>query len=184
VPETYVDRLATVTDIESDPTNSSQTRWRDMVAAAHFVTQHPIIGAGIGMDVLALNEVRGARWKQVHNVYLEYAVDLGLPGAVLFIMLLYSVFKAARSSLRRLAHKDELRDLFLLAEALQVSLIAFAVASFFHPVAYHFYFYYIAGLALAVRSATDDAVSVAKRTGEDDRPAAYGHVARLSCQPA
>lgn len=184
VPESYVDRVATVTDIESDPTNSSQTRWRDMVAAAHFVTQHPIIGAGIGMDVLALNEVRGARWKQVHNVYLEYAVDLGLPGAVLFLMLLYSVFKAARSSLRLLARKDESRDLYLLAEALQVSLIAFAVAGCFHPVAYHFYFYYIAGLALAVRSAANDALTVAKRTAEVDRSAAYGHVARLTCQPA
>jgi O-antigen ligase len=158
VPESYVDRLATVTDIESDPTNSSQARWRDMVAAAHFVTEHPIIGAGIGMDVLALNEVRGSWWKQVHNVYLEYAVDLGLPGAVLFLMLLYSVFRAVNSSLRRLAHKDELRALFFLAEALQVSLIAFAVASFFHPVAYHFYFYYIAGLALAVRSIVDSSL--------------------------
>ena len=49
----------------------------------------------------------------------------------------------------------ELRDLFLLSEAVQVSLIAFAVSGFFYPVAYHFYFYYMGGLALAARSVTD-----------------------------
>jgi hypothetical protein len=35
---------------------------------------------------------------------------------------------------------------------LRVSLIAFAVAAMFHPVAYHFYFYAIAGLAVAAAS--------------------------------
>jgi len=47
------------------------------------------------------------------------------------------------------------RDLFLLAEGIQVSLAVFAVAALFHPVAYHFYFYYMAGLALAARAACD-----------------------------
>ena len=49
-----------------------------------------------------------------------------------------------------------MRDLFLLAEGIQVSLFAFAIAALFHPVAYHFYFYYIAGLALAARAACDE----------------------------
>jgi hypothetical protein len=44
------------------------------------------------------------------------------------------------------------RELFCLAEGLQISLIAFAVAAPFYPAAYHFYFYYMAGLAVAVRS--------------------------------
>jgi hypothetical protein len=36
--------------------------------------------------------------------------------------------------------------------AIQVSLVAFAVAALFHPSAYHFYFYYVAGLAVAARA--------------------------------
>ena len=158
VPAAYVERVSTVSDIASDPTQSSQSRWRDMVAAAHFVATHPIIGAGIGMDILALNEVRGAYWVQVHNVYLQYAVDLGLPGAFLFVLLLWMVFRAVKSSMRRLAGVAGERPLFLLAEAVQVSLIAFVVSSMFHPVAYHFYFYYIAGLALAVRAIAREVV--------------------------
>lgn len=154
VPANYVDRVETVKSVDSDPTGSAQARWRDMAAAVDFVSQHPIIGAGLGMDVLALNQVRGAKWVQVHNVYLEYAVDLGLPGAVLFLLLLYGVFKEARSARKQLADMPAHRDLFLVIEALETSLIVFALCGFFYPVAYHFFFYFIGGLALGARAVT------------------------------
>jgi O-antigen ligase len=120
--------------------------------------QRPLVGAGIGMSILALNEAGGPRWHEVHNVYLQYAVDLGLPGLILFLLLFWGVFRQARSARKRAAAIPELRNLFLLDEGLQVSLIVFAVAGVFHPVAYHFYFYYFGGLALAARSATDRAI--------------------------
>jgi O-antigen ligase len=152
VPASYVERLATVTDIESDPTNSAQSRWRDIVAAAQFVTEHPIVGAGIGMDMLALNQIRGEHWTQVHNVYFQYAVDLGVIGVVLYLFVLFGVLHGITRTCRSLETRPERRELFLFAEALRVSVIVFAVAAVFHPVAYHFYFYYIAGLTLALRS--------------------------------
>jgi putative inorganic carbon (HCO3(-)) transporter len=160
-PSNYVDRLATVKNVASDPTGSSQARWRDMSAAAQFVIGHPIVGAGLGMDVLALNQVRGVDWVQVHNVYLEYAVDLGVPGATLFLMLFYRVFKKTRSSRKQLADLPAQRDLFLLVEALETGLIVFAICGFFYPVAYNFFFYYIGGLALGARAVTQQALSVA-----------------------
>jgi hypothetical protein len=40
-----------------------------------------------------------------------------------------------------------------LGEAIQFSLIAFGVAAMFHPVAYHMYLYYFAGLAVAAKNA-------------------------------
>lgn len=160
LPSGYTRRLATVTDIEADPTGSAQARWRDTVAAVQFVMDNPVTGAGIGMDILALNHVRGPHWKHIHNIYLQYAVDLGLPGLALFLGLFYGVFRAVRRSRRAAASMPGTRNLFLLAEALEVSLIVFAVSGLFYPVAYHFYFYYIAGLALATRAAFEATVSV------------------------
>jgi putative inorganic carbon (HCO3(-)) transporter len=161
LPSSYLQRLSTVSSVGADPTGSSQARWRDNVAAARFLADHPIVGAGIGMDVMALNQVRGTYWQMVHNVYLEYAVDLGLPGLALFVSLLIAVYRAARESKQRAADRPELRTLFLLSEGVQVSLIVFAVAGAFHPVAYNFYFYYIAGLALGTRTATREALDEA-----------------------
>jgi probable O-glycosylation ligase (exosortase A-associated) len=159
LPATYMNRLATITNIESDVTGSAQERWRDQMAALRFVMDHPVTGAGIGMDILALNQMRGEQWKSVHNVYFQYAVDLGIPGVTLFLLLQWRVFRAVRTAQRDSAEQPALRDAHYLAGGLQVSLIVFAIAALFHPVAYHFYFYYIAALALAARTAITALVS-------------------------
>jgi hypothetical protein len=153
LPRGYADRLATIVDIESDPTGSAQERWNDTVAAAGFVVDNPIVGAGAGMNILALNEARGVAWKAVHNAYLEYAVDLGLPGLALFLLLLACCFRTAGAVRKRCRASRALRELGSIAHGIQVSLAAFAVAAWFHPVGYQFYFFYIAGLALAARAA-------------------------------
>lgn len=145
-PPSYFERLATITDITADRTGSAQNRWEDTRLAAMFVLQHPLIGAGIGMDLLALNEMRGDRWLSVHNVYLNYAVDLGMVGLGLFL----GVFVAAVLAMLRIERGGD-DDLETVARALRISLLAFAIGGFFHPVAYHPFFYYIAGLAVAVR---------------------------------
>jgi hypothetical protein len=66
-----------------------------------------------------------------------------------------------RSSRKALAGLPEQRDLFLLVEALETSLIVFAICGFFYPVAYHIFFYYIGGLALAARAVTRQTLSLA-----------------------
>jgi O-antigen ligase len=102
--------------------------------------------------VLALNQQRGDTWREVHNVYLQYAVDLGLPGLALFLWLFIALFRAAGRVRRRHAPDPGSRDVGIIAGSVQAALIAFAVAAFFHPVAYQFYFFCIAGLGLAVQN--------------------------------
>jgi probable O-glycosylation ligase (exosortase A-associated) len=151
LPQGYMDRLSTITDIERDRTGSAQGRWMDFKVATDVVVQNPIIGVGIGQDVLALNEHRGAEtWRSVHNAYLQYAVDLGLPGLFLFIALHITCFRSARSAERRAARDPSLQEVGHLAAGVQTSLVAFFVAAMFHPIAYQFYFFTVAGLAVAL----------------------------------
>jgi putative inorganic carbon (HCO3(-)) transporter len=152
LPSSYVNRIATITNVEADTSGSAQERWAYMTAATQFTLTHPVVGAGVGMNVLALNQMQGQAWKEVHNVYLQYAMELGIPGLVLFVMLLLGCIKSMGEVRRRFAERPDRRELFYLAEGIRVSLIAFAVAALFHPVAYHFYFYYFAGLALAAKA--------------------------------
>src|SRR5205814_2313355 len=123
--------------------------WSDTQAAARWVMGHPLVGAGAGMNTLALNEVRGMTWTQVHNVYLQYAADLGLPGLALFLLLLRACLGRARSIRRQAAERPELAELGTLAEGIEFAIVGFTVAAFFYPVGYHVYFYYPAGLAVA-----------------------------------
>jgi probable O-glycosylation ligase (exosortase A-associated) len=153
LPSDYLSRMNTITRIEEDETGSAQDRWEGMIAGVGFVLEHPVTGAGIGMNLLALNDLLGPTWRSVHNVYLEYAMDLGFPGLVLYLMLTVSAFRSTILVCRRTADVPGLRPLFHLSEALQGSLCAFVVGGFFAPVAYNFYFYYIAGLAVGARQA-------------------------------
>jgi hypothetical protein len=150
---TYVRHLMTIANYKSDPTGSAQARFGDMVTATRVSLNHPLIGAGAGMNTLALNEARGPAWKMIHNVYLEYAVDLGLPGLLLFLMLFFGCVKAARRGEDAgVPGEDDEESATLAAcgRALRYALIGFGVAAVFHPVAYHFYFYGLGGLAVAV----------------------------------
>jgi len=160
LPAGYINRLSTIAHISTDPSGSAQTRWSDTLAAAKYVITHPVIGAGIGNDKLALNQVRGATWTEVHDAYLEFGVDLGLPGMILFLLLLRGFLRRGRAAQRRLARKGSDPQQYYLAEGIRVSLIAFCIAAFFHPIAYHFFFYIFAALALAVDT-------MAKSTGPD-----------------
>jgi len=153
LPEGYLSRINTITNMEEDETGSAQGRWATMTAGTDYVIQHPLVGAGIGMNSLVMNDLVAQTWHEVHNVYLQYGVDLGVPGLLLFLMIMAGSFRSTIVVCRRSAGLPELGALFHLSEGLQGSLVAFAVGGFFSPVAYNFYFYYLAGIATGMRQA-------------------------------
>lgn len=154
LPAGYMDRLNTIADISADRTGSAQGRWKDFQIAAEVVAEHPIMGVGLGQDILALNEARGQKtWRSVHNAFLEYAVDLGLPGLFLFLALLIAALRSTRVVARYARGRPGFEDLGVFATGIQIALAAFAVAACFHPIAYQFYFFCVAGLAVALKNA-------------------------------
>jgi O-antigen ligase len=110
------------------------------------------MGAGIGRGQLAMNDQLGIGvWRNVHNVYLEYAVDLGLPGLVLFLLLLGSALGGARLTARLLRRAGAPRAFVSLHAGTQVSLIAFAIGGLLNPGAYGWVVHYAVGMAVASR---------------------------------
>ena len=134
LPEGYTDRLSTITDIEADRTGSATGRWKDYQIALGVVARNPILGVGIGQDVLAMNQSRGHDWTSVHNAFLQYAVDLGLPGLLLFVWLYLTCFRSARAVERRSARDGSARDLVDLAAGVQIALRRVCRGAFFHPI--------------------------------------------------
>jgi probable O-glycosylation ligase (exosortase A-associated) len=167
LPKTYVDRLSTITNLKEDKTGSAVGRYKDLQLALDVVVHNPIIGVGLGQDMLALNQARGqSTWRSVHNVYLQYAVDLGIPGFVLFVWLHVLCFRTAWAVERRARSDPALSQLAPLAVGIQVSLVAFLVAAMFHPIAYQFYFFSIAGLAVALKNTYRAEIARARLAGE------------------
>jgi O-antigen ligase len=139
--------------MDEDKTGSAQGRYKDLFLALDIVERNPVVGVGMGQDMIALNQERGqSTWRSVHNVYLQYAVDLGIPGFLLFVWLHLLCFRSAWAVERRTKKDPELHDVATLAAGVQVSLVSFLVAAMFHPIAYQFYFFSVAGLAVALKN--------------------------------
>lgn len=152
LPSGYLDRISTITEIEEDETGSAQTRTADMIAATRYIVTHPIVGSGIGNNALAMNEARGSTWTEVHNIYLQFGVSLGLPGLILFLIALRLAWRAC--DIRRHRHTPMYADerFRTLGQGIRVLMLTFMVESFFHPIAYSAYFYMVAGLAVAIHT--------------------------------
>jgi len=120
-----------------------------MKGAIRLMVEYPLFGVGIGQNMLALNEAGGPRWSLIHNVYLQIAVDLGIPALVVYLLLFHRTLRSVVQARR--AWRARGVDLSHLAQGLEISLIGFAVAAMFYPVAYHLFFFYLAGLAVAVK---------------------------------
>jgi O-antigen ligase len=167
LPKTYVERLSTITNLEQDKTGSAVGRYKDLGLALEVVSHNPIIGVGLGQDMIALNQYRDQQtWRSVHNVYLQYAVDLGIPGFLLFAWLHLLCFRSAWAVERRARRDPVVAELGPLASGIQVSLVAFLVAAMFHPIAYQFYFFSIAGLAVALKNTCRSQIARARLTDQ------------------
>src|SRR5699024_9073857 len=124
----YVQRLSTITSVQSDPTGSTQARLQGMKDAVNYTVHHPVLGAGIGNSILALNRMRKEnKWHLVHDVYLRQSMELGVPGIVLFLLLFYGTLKSAWRARKVAAKAPDQKDLYFMAEAVGISLIGFMI---------------------------------------------------------
>jgi putative inorganic carbon (HCO3(-)) transporter len=148
-PDGYMKRMSTIFDFSEDTSGSAESREKGSLAAIAVMLEQPITGVGLGMNVLALNK-KGFLWEETHNVYLELGSEIGVPGMITFVLLLLKLIKDVRKVQKSYADGKDVPQVAVLAEASEISLVGFAMAGFFHPVAYHFYFYYIAGFAVSI----------------------------------
>jgi hypothetical protein len=143
-PSGYGDRVSSIADSSMDQTGSSQARWVMMVGAVQGILSHPL-GVGLHMNNLLLHDT-GYGWHPVHNVYLELGTELGIPGLAVLLWLLYSLISSMKEIRIRY---EEVPELSALAQAAGGAMVAFVTAAMFHPVAFYFYLYIVAGLVVA-----------------------------------
>ena len=81
---------------------STMARQRILKQSIRLTLQHPLWGVGVGQFTVAdsqdfKDQGRRADWHQTHNSYTEVSSELGLPGFVVYVLLLGSCYLTARS---------------------------------------------------------------------------------------
>jgi O-antigen ligase len=121
-------------------------------AGLRVFLEHPVAGVGLGnfkttMDSMGLFQERGGY--MAHNVYVEYAAELGILGLVLFMGILVSVY-VSLERVRKLAMRYDDEFFFAVTSGMQTGLLGFCVASLFLSAEYQKTFWILIFLSASV----------------------------------
>jgi O-antigen ligase len=174
MPAGYSNRLTTIFSIEEDPTGSSQARRELLNRAAQVASNHLIIGVGMGNF-----HIYSIREQVAHNSYLEIAAELGLLGLMAYLYLIFSPIRSLRrlegrtrnhqsGTLLKTRQAPAEQDIYFFSVALQASIAAYIVCSFFGSVEYLWHIYYLVAYSFALKQiyAQKENLSAAQPEGE------------------
>lgn len=153
-PERFFYRFQSIADSSKDETGSREARIEGMITGVSIMLQHPLLGVGVGQSIVAnaaSYDYAAQAWKEIHNIYLQVGVDLGIVGLVLFLAMIGTALKGLREIQTRLVDHAEKREHLLYAQAVEISFWGFCVTAFFAPVAYNWYLYFLLGLSVALK---------------------------------
>lgn len=160
-PAGYWERMKSIAAPSSDY-NWTSTDGRVQIAqrGIGYMLDHPVFGLGIDnfrrAEVTISGKVRRSpaglypMWIGPHNSYVQVGAELGIPGVLVWLSLVFGGMAAAFRLRRKLprtwaeGHEDE-RFLYHASLYVGLSLLAFSVTAFFLSFAYEFQLYLILG---------------------------------------
>jgi O-antigen ligase len=170
MPQSFWERMASITDSEKDTTGSREERRLLMEQAWTIFLQNPITGIGAGQFQNYGPPGQAKKWRVTHNAYLQVAAELGIFGIACFMFLVWRAFSAAwwtrqhlnwiyrRKSRKKPAPEpedgltpDERYFLQTHAAAMVACMVGWAICAFFASVAFNWTIYYLLGLAVTAR---------------------------------
>jgi len=138
--------------------DSREQRWALLKQSVKLTLTHPIFGVGPGQFTVASKDESVssggvAMWRETHNAYTEVSSECGVPGMLLYFSCLVICFRQMSKLKRLTKNSPQFQHLYKLAYCQYLSLLSFAVTSFFSSVAYAFYMPTLLGLTVALYQA-------------------------------
>ncbi|MEV6640579.1 O-antigen ligase family protein [Amycolatopsis sp. NPDC051371] len=136
--------------IAASNVDTRELRWQ---AAARMLTAHPVLGVGPGgfreqYAAESHNAEVDEQTPVAHNMYLEVAAELGLPGFALFAAVVGTAAVASERTVRRANSSPQWTE----AVAIQASLLAVLVTSTFLSEQYYLPLWSLAALTVAAET--------------------------------
>jgi O-antigen ligase len=142
-------------EFEREALDSKEQRTALLKQSIRLTFKHPIFGVGPGVYPVAANQEsmsfnqRGA-WLETHNAYTQVSSEGGFPALFFFVGVIVTCFKMIAQVLRASSKRPQLEHLQNMARCQMLSLLGFAVTSFFSSVAYSLYLPALAGLTIVL----------------------------------
>ena len=128
---------------------SATARWDLVMRSLEVAGANPVRWLfGVGLENFSIVSIKD---KVNHNAYLQVFNEIGLPAMIFYVLFLVSVIGITARIAKRYRKVRRFRQVWLTAIAIQTSLVAYAVGSFFASVAFHWYLYYPAAFAVCLQ---------------------------------
>jgi probable O-glycosylation ligase (exosortase A-associated) len=177
VPDSYVERIQTISDNEDGSRNERLLHWR---IGWEMFADNPVLGVGpqnypyhAGRYQVTLPDYQEGEkmlgGRAAHSLWFVLLPEFGLVGTVLFLSIVLGLMlrlKSTESKLTLLAENGdaEAETDVLLAKAMRASIIAYLTAGTFISVLYHPHVGYLIGFVLALSRSTDQKTAAAAKS--------------------
>jgi O-antigen ligase len=107
--------------------HSEGARVEGVIRALNIIRENPVTGIGYGKKTFSKYYPELAEPKHTHNIFLNTAVELGIPGLVFFMTIIAIILKTFIQALKREMHRED--KLFF--SGLFASITGFLILNFF-----------------------------------------------------
>lgn len=142
--ESFWDRFRSLfdeSDYNFDDKHGRIAIWKDGI---DLMLSNPLFGVGIGQFVDGLGMSESGIYLTAHNSFIQIGTELGIPGIIVFVLLLASIVRSCRSAIKSglLSQKEKNRR-----TALLISTTGYCCGGFFLSQAYGIVLYSLVILA-------------------------------------
>lgn len=159
-PTVFWSRLQTVwssSDHDANETaasanESAEGRRLLLLKSIDYTFARPILGLGLGNFKIAMGNDSPDHlgWFATHDAFTQVSSEGGIPALSLFLLLLYSVISRMYKVGQGLDKNPSHQEMRLVAHATLVSVLSFCFEGFFASIAYDYFLYYPAGIAVGL----------------------------------
>jgi len=151
-PQETKERFSSMINPQTEYDQSLGARTQIWESGVKLFMKSPVLGVGFGNYAVADGGMKeSGSWDTAHNSLLLVAVELGIVGLVLLVMLsagTFFKFRRIRKELEAIDYDDEM---LWITQGIELSLVIYMVTAFFLSQAYSPFFFFIISLAIAAQ---------------------------------
>jgi len=155
LPDAFWNRMRTIQTYQEEQDTSALSRLHFWNVAVEMATANPFLGVGFNgynpsYDSYDFLGSQYGKDRSVHSSFFGVLAELGYPGAILYIFIIFGALFSCFQVRRQTAQNAGLSELNRSALALETSLVAFVVGGSFLPFQYNEMLWHIIGLTVVL----------------------------------
>jgi O-antigen ligase len=148
---------------------SSGARRELLIMSLKLTATHPIFGVGPGQFQAATHT-----WFVTHNTYTQLGSEVGIPGLILFVLILRRVFRNLKDVTKTKRFRSD-PQVEIFTRALRASFAGYLLGAFFASYAYELFIYALVAFTGVLYKASQDEPVVTTRPKQITK---FGRVGR------